>query len=160
MRSVFLFPAGESTATAARLDRLMPGRGGYWSDGKLFIDLMDEQDDHLFPGWTPEDVRLLDSALGHRPGWALLVSVSSHMDGTAEIRALVSHVLEAGGVTIDDYSDPCWTLEEIGTGCRVDGLGFFDFRTHAARHGHRPGTVARASSGRQVQCSDREGSPG
>ncbi|MFD3948041.1 hypothetical protein [Streptomyces sp. NPDC058579] len=150
MHSVFVFPAGESTATAARLDRLMPGKDGYWSDGKLFIDLMDEQGGHLFVGWTPEDVRLLDSTLGHRPAWALLVSVSSHIDGTAEIRALLSHVLEAGGVAVDDYSDRCWTLEEIDTECKVDGLGFFDFRTHAARHGQQTWTIARASSGRQV----------
>ncbi|MEV7571276.1 hypothetical protein [Streptomyces tanashiensis] len=137
MRSVYVFPGGESTATAARLDRLMPGKDGYWSDGKLFIDFMDEQQgDHLYVGWTPEDIRLLDSTLGDRPTWALLVSVSSHIDGTAEIRALLSHVLEAGGVAIDDYSDHCWMLEEINTECKIDGLGFFDFRTHAARHGN------------------------
>ncbi|RFC78251.1 hypothetical protein [Streptomyces sp. AcE210] len=150
MRSVYVFPAGESTATAARLDRLMPGKDGYWSDGKLFIDFMDEQDDHLFVGWTPEDVRLLDSALGHRPTWALLVSVSSHIDGTAEIRALLSHVLEAGGVGVDDYSDHCWTLEEIDTECKVDGLGFFDFRTHGERQGKQTWTFARASPESQV----------
>ncbi|MFB6837599.1 hypothetical protein [Streptomyces sp. NPDC056361] len=150
MRTVYVFPAGDSTATAARLDQLMPGKDGYWSDGKLFIDFMDEQDDHLFLGWTPEDVRLLDSTFGQRPTWALLVSVSSHIDGPAEICALLSHVLEAGGVAIDDYSDHCWTLEEIDTERKVDGLGFFDFRTHAARHDHQPWSIARASSGRQV----------
>ncbi|MER6475055.1 hypothetical protein [Streptomyces filamentosus] len=149
MRSAFVFPDGGPTATVARLDRLMPGKDGYWSDGKLFVDFMDDQEGHLFAGWDPEDVRLLDSALGHRPSWALLVGVSSHIDGTAEIRAFVSHVLEAGGVALDDYSDHCWTLEEIDAECKVDGLGFFDFRTHAARHGHPPWTIARASSGRQ-----------
>lgn len=149
MRSVYVFPVGESTATAARLDRLMPGKNGYWTDGKLYIDLEDEQDGHLFAGWDPEDVRLLDSALDHRPTWDLLVSVSSHIDGTAEIRNLLSHILKAGGVAIDDYSDHCWTLEEIDTECKIDGLGFFDFRTHAARHGHPPWTIARPSSGRQ-----------
>ncbi|MGW5776439.1 hypothetical protein [Streptomyces sp. NPDC003863] len=150
MRSVFVFPAGESAATAARLDGLMPGKDGYWSDGKLFIDFMDEQDDHLLVGWTPEDVRLLDSALSHRPTWALLVSVSSHIDGTAEIRALLVHVLEAGGVAIDDYSDHCWTLEEIDTECKVDGLGFFDFRTHDERQGQQTWTFARPNPESQV----------
>ncbi|MGW1930938.1 hypothetical protein [Streptomyces sp. NPDC001919] len=107
MRSVYVFPAGESTATAARLDRLMPGKNGYWTDGKLYIDLEDEQDVHLFAGWDPEDVRLLDSALNHRPTWDLLVSVSSYIDGTAEIRYLLLHILKPGGVSIDDYSDHC-----------------------------------------------------
>ncbi|MFF0431603.1 hypothetical protein ACFYU9_05135 [Streptomyces sp. NPDC004327] len=65
--------------------------------------------------WTPR------SAIA-RPA-ALLVSVSSHIDGAAEIRASLSHVLEAGGVAGDDYADRCWTLEEIDTECKVDGLG-------------------------------------
>jgi hypothetical protein len=136
MRSVFVFPAGEPTETAARLDRLMPGKDRYWSDGKLFIDLIDGQDEYLLVGWTPEEVRLLDSALGQRPSWALLVNVSGRIDGTAEMRTLVSHALGAGGgVAVDDYSDHCWTLEEILTECTVGGLGFFDFRTYDERQG-------------------------
>ncbi|MFG3492770.1 hypothetical protein [Streptomyces sp. NPDC047972] len=150
MRTVHVFPAGDWSATATRLDRLMPGKDGYWSDGKLFIDLMDEPDGHLFASWTREDVRLVDAALGHRPTWGLLVGVSTHIDGAAEIRVLLSHVLEAGGVAIDDYSDHCWMLQEIDTECTVGGLAFFDFRTHAARRGHQAWDTARASSGRHL----------
>ncbi|MEV4431068.1 hypothetical protein ACN9M0_00965 [Streptomyces sp. R-07] len=150
MRTVFVFPAGESTATAARLDRLMRGQDGYWTDGKLYIDLEDEQDGLLFTDWEPEDIRLVDSALGHHPTWALQVDVSGRIDGTAEIRSFLSHILEAGGVAIDDYSEHCWTLEEINTECKVDGLGFFDFRTHYERYSQQAWTIARASAEREV----------
>ncbi|KOX37176.1 MULTISPECIES: hypothetical protein [unclassified Streptomyces] len=133
MRSVYVFPAGEPAATTARLDRLMPGENGYWSDGKLFVDLMDARKDHVFTGWTPGAVRMLDSAVGRRPAWALLVGVSGRIDGAAELRALLSHVLEAGGVVVDDHSDHCWTLEDVDAGREVDGLGFFGFRAHRER---------------------------
>ncbi|MCQ4206430.1 hypothetical protein [Streptomyces longispororuber] len=151
MLTVFVFPSGESTATAARLDRLMPGQDGYWTDEKLMVDLDDEKCGQLFTDWEPEDVRLLDSALGYHPTWALQVNVSGRIDGTAEIRSFLSHILHAGGVAIDDYSDHCWTLEEIDSEHKVDGLGFFDFRTHYERtHGRQPRTSARARSEGEV----------
>jgi hypothetical protein len=50
--------------------------------------------------------------------------------GAAPFREFLAHVLRDGGVAVDDYSDHCWTLQEIGSGEKFDGLGFFDFRTH------------------------------
>lgn len=133
MRSVFVFPNGEMAATIAILDRLLPGEAGHWSDGKLFIDLEQEQTGPLFTDWEPEAVRRLDEALGQHPTWALQIGVSGRIDGSTEVRDLLSHLLRAGGVAVDDYSDHCWTLQEVQHELKVDGLGFFDFLGHYAR---------------------------
>jgi hypothetical protein len=130
MRSVFVFPSGEMTATTATLDRMFPGQNGHWTDGKLFIDLYDEQNETLFTDWEPDDVRLLEAALGYHPTWELQVDISGGIDGTAEIRELLAHLLREGGVAVDDYSAHCWTLHEIDNELKVGDLGFFDFRTH------------------------------
>jgi hypothetical protein len=133
MRTVFIFPSGEMAAATATLDRLFDGQAGDWTDGKLYINLENERDGLLFTDWEPDDVRRLEAALGSRPSWAVQVDISGRIDGTAEIRDLVSCLLQDGGVAVDDYSDHCWTLCEIETDLKVDGLGFFDFRTHYLR---------------------------
>ncbi|WP_370368558.1 hypothetical protein [Catenulispora sp. GP43] len=133
MRTVFVFPSGEMATTVATLDDLFDGQAGFWTDGQLYINLEDTRDGQLFSDWEPDDVRLLEAALGSRPFWALQVDISGRIDGTAEIRGLVSCLLQRGGVAVDDYSGHCWTLREIENELRVDELGFFDFRTYHDR---------------------------
>lgn len=130
MRTVFVFPAQTLAVTTELLSQMMPGEDRYWTDGNLFVDLDDEQNGNLFTDWEPDDVRLVDTALGYHPTWALQVNISGRIDGTSEIRAFAAQVLNHGGIAVDDYTTHCWTLQEIESNLTVDGLAFFDFRTH------------------------------
>ena len=118
MRTVFVFPTGTLAATTELLGRMMPGSDAYWTDEKLFVDLLKDSS-HLFGGFEPEEIQLIDAALGYHPTWALAANVSGRIDGTAEVRAFVTKV---------DYSSHCWTLPEIEADTVVDGLRFFGFR--------------------------------
>ncbi|WP_433509214.1 hypothetical protein ACQP2T_35260 [Nonomuraea sp. CA-143628] len=129
MRTVFVFPAGERAETVASLDQLLPQQRGPWTlDGKLYIDIDDEQTGHLFSDWDPEDVAVLEAAVGHHPTWAVQIDISGRIDGTAEVCQMVALLLEHGGVATDDYSVHPWTLREIESETVIDGLRFFDFR--------------------------------
>lgn len=134
MRSVFFFPAGERAATVAALDRHLPAQRYPWylEDG-LYIDIDDEQTGCLFSDWEPEEVALLDAAVGHHPAWAVQIDISGRIDGTAEVHRMAALLLAQGGVAFDDYTEHPWTLQEIESGATVDGLRFFDFRGHHER---------------------------
>lgn len=134
MRTVFAFPLTTLVATTSLLDELMPHGHGYWTDEELFIGLVSEHAGDLFGDWEPEDIHRVETALGYHPTWALQVDVSGRIDGTAEVRSLLSRLLEHGGVAVDDYSDHCWTLRELENGVRIEGLAFFDFRGHYEKH--------------------------
>ncbi|MFI5964745.1 hypothetical protein ACIA8J_21535 [Streptomyces asoensis] len=97
----------------------------------------DEETGCLFRDWEPDEVALLEAALGHRPTWAVQVNISGRIDGTAEVRDLAALLLRRGGVAFDDYSEHAWTLREIESGAEIEGLRFFDFRAYHERH-HRP----------------------
>ncbi|WP_194927230.1 hypothetical protein [Catenulispora pinisilvae] len=56
------------------------------------------------------------------------------MGHAQESKARHRQSLKTGGVAVDDYSDQCWTLQEIESDLKVDGLGFFDFRGHYEQH--------------------------
>ncbi|MEV0040408.1 hypothetical protein [Streptomyces sp. NPDC050804] len=131
MRSVFVFPAGERGETVASLDRHLPQQRDPWTlGGNLYIEIDDEQTGYLFSDWDPDDVVVLEAALGHHPTWAVQIDISGRIDGTAEVRQLVALLLEHGGVAIDDYSAHPWTLQEIESGVVNAGLRFFDFRAY------------------------------
>ncbi|MFE4175725.1 hypothetical protein ACFRR7_27410 [Streptomyces sp. NPDC056909] len=131
MRSVFVFPAGERGETVASLDRHLPQQRDPWTlGGNLYIEIDDEQTGYLFSDWDPDDVVILEAALGHHPTWAVQIDISGRIDGTAEVRQLVALLLEHGGVAIDDYSAHPWTLQEIDSGVVNAGLRFFDFRAY------------------------------
>lgn len=129
MRSVLVFPAGERAGTVALLDRYLPEQRDPWTvDGKLYIEIDDEQAGYLFSDWDPDDVAVLEVAVGYRPRWAVQIDISGRIDGTTEVHQLVELLLEHGGVAMDDYSAHPWTLQEIKSGAVNEGLRFFDFR--------------------------------
>ncbi|GGN95258.1 hypothetical protein GCM10011579_095630 [Streptomyces albiflavescens] len=131
MRSVFVFPAGERAETVASLDRHLPEQRDPWTvEGNLYIEIDDEQTGYLFSDWDPDDVAALETALGHRPTWAVQIDISGRIDGTIEVHQLVELLLEHGGVATDDYCGHPWTLQDIRSGALSDGLRFFDFRAY------------------------------
>ncbi|MEU6284261.1 hypothetical protein [Streptomyces sp. NPDC047028] len=139
MRTVFVFPTVERAETVASLDRHLPQHRHPWTlDGNLYIDTDDEQTGRLFSDWDPEDVAVIEAAIGHRPTWAVRIDISGRIDGTAEVHQMIALLLEQGGVATDDYTSRPWTLHEILSGAAIDGLRFFDFRGHRERDGeHR-----------------------
>lgn len=111
MRTVFVFPGGERAETVASLDRHLPEQRDPWTlDGNLYIDIDDEQTGYLFSDWDPEDVAILEAAVGHHPTWAVQIDISGRIDGTAEVHRMIALLLEHGGVATDDYTPtlgPC-----------------------------------------------------
>ncbi|MGW0971220.1 hypothetical protein [Streptomyces sp. NPDC002516] len=140
MRTVFVFPPGERAETVAVLDRHLSKQRHSWSlDGNLYIDVDDEQTGYLFSDWDPEDVAILEAAIGYHPTWAVQIDISGRIDGTAEVHQVVALLLEHGGVATDGYTARPWTLPEILSGTVIDGLRFFGFRGHyelGREHGH------------------------
>ncbi|MGW2888672.1 hypothetical protein ACWDDN_25795 [Streptomyces griseoruber] len=135
MRSVFVFPTGERAETVASLDRHLPEQRDPWTlDGNLYINIDDEQTGYLFSDWDPEDVAILEAAIGHHPTWAVEIDISGRIDGTAEVHQMIALLLEHGGVAMDDYTTHPWTLPEILSGAVIDGLRFFDFRGYHELH--------------------------
>jgi hypothetical protein len=128
---VFVFPACGRAETIASLDRHLNQQRYPWTlDGNLYIDIDDEQTGCLFSDWEPDDVTVLEAAVGHHPAWAVQIDISGRIDGTAEVHQLIALLLEHGGVAIDDYSAHPWTLQEIQSETVIDGLRFFDFRSY------------------------------
>ncbi|MBG7702562.1 hypothetical protein HCJ76_31980 [Streptomyces sp. MC1] len=133
MRTVFVFPAGERAESISALDRHLNQQRRPWTlNGNLYIDIDEEQNGYLFSDWEPDDVTVLDGALGFHPTWAVRIDISGRIDGTAEVHQLIALLLEHGGVAIDDYSAHPWTVQEIQSGAVIDGLRFFDFSAHHA----------------------------
>lgn len=134
MRTVIAFPAGDRQETITLLTERLPGRSRPWlMDGVLYVDIDDEATGTLYVDWGPDDLAVLHAAVGRRPDWAVIIDVSGRVDGTAEVHRLLGLLLARGGVAFDDYTDHAWSLPEISSGTTVDGLRFFDFRTHHDR---------------------------
>jgi hypothetical protein len=141
VRSVFVFPSADLEHVEHRVTQLASGGRGRLDEPwvistaeatpALYVSLQSVADDRapLFGDWDTSAVEELEATLGHRPEWAVACDVSGRIPGDDEIRALVVELLADGGVAVDDYSDHCWTAEEIADGRRVDGLAFFDYRT-------------------------------
>ncbi|MFD0598408.1 hypothetical protein ACFQZ4_44055 [Catellatospora coxensis] len=140
MRSVFVFPAGERAETVATLDRHLLRGGDDWVlEGKLWIGFVTGRDfGGIFWDRGPDDVALVEAAVGSLPGWGLQIDVSGRIDGAAEVGYAVAMLLERGGVAVDDYSAHPWTLPEIESGTVVDGLRFFDHRAWCGIHCTHP----------------------
>lgn len=130
-----MFPARDRADTVASLDRHLVGVDGSWTFAeRVYLVIDDEETGCLFRDWEPDEVALLEAALGYRPTWAVRADVSGRIDGTAEVRHLATLLLRQGGVAFDDYSEHAWTLGEIESGTAIEGLRFFDFRAYHERH--------------------------
>ncbi|MDT0266000.1 hypothetical protein RM844_06800 [Streptomyces sp. DSM 44915] len=127
MRNVFVFPAGERARTVSWLDRHAPAQREPWHvAGCLWVEIDDERSGLLFHDWEPEDVAVLEAAVGHRPTWAARIDVSGRVNGRPEVRQLVGLLLAHGGVAVDDHSAHPWTAPEIASDTPVGGLRFFN----------------------------------
>ena len=135
MRSIFMyFPAATGEELAARLDDfavlsvaqewVFPERGR----AVLYIyTLVGEQTMELAREFEPPDWAALVRTLGRPPLAIVVADVSGQVDGTAEVKSLIEALLGAfSGVAQDDYTEHCWTLEEIRRGDSFEGHPFFD----------------------------------
>jgi hypothetical protein len=125
VRNVFVFPSRGRAGTAAVLDRHLPGTRGMWCADGLNAYVDDVRTGYLFSDWDPEDVAVLEAALGRRPAWAVQIDVSGRIEGAEEVRRVLALLLDAGGVAVDDHSAHPWTLAEVESGAVVGGLRFF-----------------------------------
>jgi hypothetical protein len=48
--------------------------------GRCSIDIVDDRTGQLFVDWEPDDVAVLDAAVGYHPTWAVVIDMS---DGSA-----------------------------------------------------------------------------
>lgn len=144
MRSVFVFPRADIDRTRERITRLgSPAQHDPW-----VIETADDPKDNpaiyveiyttahgapLYCDWEPEAMAALRAAMGELPWWSVTGDVTGRIDGGPQVRAFVLALLANGGVAMDDYSDHCWTAEEIAGDVRVDGLTFFDHQTNYER---------------------------
>ncbi len=128
MRSVFVFPLADQEAVRDRLSRLET------PDISVTMIPSPEDPTPLYSDWEPSDIRSLEAALGELPPWSVVCDVSGGIPGDEEIRGIVLELLADGGVAVDDYSEHCWTAEEIARDATVDGLKFFDYLEHYKRY--------------------------
>jgi hypothetical protein len=144
MRTVFVFPRAGIDRTRARITRLAsPTQHDPW-----VIDTADDPKDNpaiyvdiyttahgapLYCDWEPREMAALEAAMGNLPWWSVTGDVTGRIDGGPQVRALVLALLADGGVATDEYSDHCWTAQEIHDNVRVDGLTFFDHQTSYER---------------------------
>jgi hypothetical protein len=128
MRSVFVFPRAEQEAVRDLLSRLET------PDMSVTMIPSPEDPTPLYRDWQPSDIRSLEAALGVLPSWCVVCDVSGGIAGDEEIRRVVLELLADGGVAVDDYSEHCWTAEEIAGDATVDGLKFFDYLEHYRRY--------------------------
>src|SRR6516164_5586544 len=86
MRSVRVFSARERSETVALLDQHLPEQRDPWVMAEaLYVTIDDDQNGYLFSNWEPDQVAVLEAAVGHRPTWAVGMDLSGRIDGTAEV---------------------------------------------------------------------------
>ncbi len=67
--------------------------------------------------------------LGWEPSVSVQVGVSGRHEGGDQVRAFARGLLgEFEGVAQDEYTDHCWSREQILAGERVQGHPFFDYQ--------------------------------
>ena len=135
MRSIVIFfPTATGEELTARLnDFAVPAIAQQWVFPEtqrpvLYIyTLVGEQTEDHARYVEPSDWAALVRALGRSPHSIVGVDVSGRVDGTAELKSLLEALLEEfPGVVQDDYTEHCWTLDEISRGDSFDGHPFFD----------------------------------
>lgn len=150
MRSVFVYLRNaQYEAVAELLGRLCPAqRGPPWvwkrdGDPCLYINV---DDDNLTADLEPEAHDAIMAALGPEPAVLVTADIPGRHPGDAEVRALLSALLQAyPGFAQDDYSLHQWTLEEVLSGQEINGHPFFDYsgwskRLNALARSDDPGT--------------------
>jgi len=76
-----------------------------------------------------EGLQELKQSLGYTPTVSIGADVSGRHPGDDQVRSFVSTILKKfEGRARDDYSDHCWTIEEILSGHLAYGHPFFDYR--------------------------------
>jgi hypothetical protein len=150
MRSVFAIPRRGLSDVTASLDALSPDQRDPWLvDEVLYITIVTVEDEF----WESDGFEGMHNASAHQPGWIVMVDVSGRADGTVEVRRLLRTLLDQGGAAFDDHSDHPWTLAEIESDARFDGLTFFDFRGAYERHQSNLATDGEASASRHERTS-------
>jgi len=82
----------------------------------------------------PDEVRLLQEALGGAPTVGFAIDVSGRHDGRSEVTEVVVSLLDRwGGVANDDFSDHFWNRHEISSDQFVGGYKFFDMSRFRSR---------------------------
>lgn len=95
-------------------------------DACLYIDVYSNAQEELGPQAWEE----LVAALGKEPSVSVLANISGRHSGDDQVREfVVKSLARFHGVAQDDYTDHCWTVEEILSGRVVEGHGFFDYRS-------------------------------
>ncbi|MDA0172155.1 hypothetical protein OJ998_23835 [Solirubrobacter taibaiensis] len=144
MRTVFVFPRAPFDETIQRVQRLAaPTQAHPWiinsapkrrQNPAIYVDLATTNDSSpLYCDWEPEAMHALATALGALPYWAVTCDITGRIPGDEQIRAFVLALIEDGGVAMDDYSDHCWSADDIVSNRRVDGLKFFDYQLNYER---------------------------
>ena len=126
MRSIFIHICGATKRDVEDfLSKEFPGQSRPWvypappSDNSLYID---------FTELEPEELTEMDTIPGNMPDISLVAEVSGRHSGVAETLHLVRTCLNKfTGVAQDEYTNHAWTLQEIQTGYRHLGHGFFDY---------------------------------
>jgi hypothetical protein len=111
------------------LRQICPGQTSPWivrvdGDACLHIDFYNEAR-HEFEA---DEWSALSEVLGGEPAVSLGVDVSGQHAGDQQVKEFLSAVLSKfHGVAQDDYTEHCWTLEEILSGHKEEGHTFFDY---------------------------------
>jgi hypothetical protein len=79
--------------------------------------------------FEPEDLACLVKALGAEPSISVVADVSGRHPADDQVRSFITAVRGGfQGLAQDDYTDHDWTVQEVRSGCRVQGHPFFDYR--------------------------------
>jgi hypothetical protein len=126
MRSIFIHICGASKQDVEDfLSKEFSGQSRPWiypappGDNSLYIDLTEPESD---------DLTEVDTILGKKPDVSLVADVSGRHSGRTEVLYFVRMCLNKfTGVVQDEYTNHAWTLQEIQSGYRHLGHGFFDY---------------------------------
>jgi hypothetical protein len=131
MRAVIVHLKDASEAEVARLlsQNYVQQEGGPWlckTAGNVCLYIQFYYDVRIEEG--SEGFERLVRDLGFTPAVSVIANVSGRHPGDEEVRSLVSTILQRyEGRAVDEFSDHCWTLQEVISGQLVQGHSFFDY---------------------------------
>jgi hypothetical protein len=134
MRSVVIYLRNTTAQEVVRLlDRICPAQKGppwIWErDGDPCLYVQCTSGGAYDFSFEREIQESVVAALGGPPHASVLADVAGRHPGDAEVRALLSALLGTfHGVAQDEYTSHSWTLEQVLSGAKVEGHGFFDHR--------------------------------